>query len=82
MPPRSEDFRALGDAIREARRKAGLSQEALALSAGVDRAFMSAVERGQRNVTLQNLLKVCRALNERPSTLFKRWERIVEWKAD
>ncbi len=81
MPP-SKDALALGEAVREARKKAGLSQEALALAADVDRAFMSALERGQRNVTLNNLLKVCRALDERPSALFKRWERIIEWNTD
>lgn len=82
MPPRSEDLLALGEAIREARKKTGISQEQLALDADVDRAFVSAVERGQRNVTMSNLLKVCRALDERPSALFKRWERIIGWKAD
>jgi len=79
MPPRSEDQLALGRAIRAARTKAGLSQEQLALDAGVDRAFVSALERGQRNVTFSNLIKVCRTLDERPSTLFKRWERAVGW---
>jgi transcriptional regulator with XRE-family HTH domain len=81
MPP-PEDFLALGRAIQAARKRSGLSQEKLALEAGVDRAFVSALERGQRNVTLINLLKVCRALDERPSALFKRWERIVDWKND
>lgn len=81
MPPRSQDLLALGEAIREARKKAGLSQEQLALDADVDRAFVSAVERGQRNVTLANLLKLCRTLDERPSALFKRWEGITGWKS-
>jgi transcriptional regulator with XRE-family HTH domain len=76
----SKDSLALGEAIREARKKAGLSQEQLAFDADVDRAFVSALERGQRNVTLANLLKVCRALDERPSALFKRWERISGWR--
>jgi transcriptional regulator with XRE-family HTH domain len=70
----------LGEAIREARKKAGLSQEQLALDAAVDRAFVSGAERGKRNVTLSNLLKLCRALDERPSTLFKRFEDIAGWK--
>jgi transcriptional regulator with XRE-family HTH domain len=77
--PRSQDLDALGEAIREARKARGLSQEALALAAGVDRAFMSALERGQRNVTMTNLLKVCRALDKRPSELFRRWEAIADW---
>lgn len=80
MPPRSDDLAALGEAIKEARKQAGLSQEALALKAGIDRALASALERGTRNVTLSNLLKVCRALDERPSALFKRWERLADWK--
>lgn len=80
MPPRSKDLQALGEAIRKARQKAGISQEQLALDASVDRAFVSALERGQRNLTLGNLLKVCRALGVRPSDLFRHWERIVDWK--
>lgn len=80
MPPQqSKDLGALGEAIRQARKECGLSQEGLALAAGVDRAFMSALERGQRNVTMTNLLKVCRALEERPSELFERWETIAGW---
>jgi transcriptional regulator with XRE-family HTH domain len=79
MPSRSADFLALGEAIREARTKAGISQEQLAFDANVDRAFVSAVERGQRNVTLSNLLKVCRALDEQPSAIFKRWEQLADW---
>jgi len=79
MPP-SRDQLALGKALRDARKKAGLSQEQLAFDAGVDRAFVSAVERGQRNVTLNNLLKLCRALDEGPSALFQRWEKTVGWK--
>lgn len=77
---RSQDLLALGEAIRESRMKDGRSQEQLALDADVDRAFISAVERGQRNVTLGNLLKLCRTLDERPSALFKKWERIAGWK--
>jgi len=80
MPPSSQDLLALGEAIRAARKNAGLSQEQMALKAGIDRAMASALERGTRNVTLSNLLKVCRALDEHPSALFKRWERIAGWK--
>jgi transcriptional regulator with XRE-family HTH domain len=78
--PRSDDLLALGAAVREARRRTGMSQERLALEAGLDRAFVSALERGQRNVTFDNLIKVCRALGARPSGLFGRWEQLVAWK--
>lgn len=80
MAPRSKDLLALGEAVKKARREAGLSQERLALEADLDRAFISALERGQRNLTLANLLKVCRALDKRPSALFGHWENIVKWK--
>jgi transcriptional regulator with XRE-family HTH domain len=80
MAPRSEDLSAIGKAFREIRTDRGISQEQLSLDAGVDRAFVSALERGQRNVTLGNLLKVCRALDVKPSEVFRRWEKHVGWK--
>lgn len=79
MAPRSRDLLALGEAMREARKKADLSQEQLALDADVDRAFVSALERGQRNLTFSNLLKVCRALDVKPSHVLRRWEKHVGW---
>lgn len=53
----------LGQAIREARKGAGMSQEALADAAGIDRSHMGKIERGERNVTLLNLLRIATALN-------------------
>jgi transcriptional regulator with XRE-family HTH domain len=82
MPPRSKDLEALGEALKEARRERGISQEQLALEAERDRAMTSAAERGVRNLTVVNLLRLCRALDEPPSKLFQRWERIVGWKAN
>lgn len=79
MAPRSEDLSEFGKAIREARAEHGVSQEGLASDASVDRAFVSALERGQRNLTLVNLLKVCRALEVRPSDVFANWEERIGW---
>lgn len=62
-------LQALGSAIREQRRRAGLSQEALAHDANLDRSHMGKIERGERNVTLVNLLRIAAALNVRPSIL-------------
>lgn len=80
MPSRPTDFGALGQAVREVRTSRGVSQERLSLDAGVDRAFVSALERGQRNVTFGNLLKVCRALDVRPSELLGLWEGHIHWQ--
>lgn len=47
----------------------GLSQEALADAAGIDRSHMGKIERGERNVTLLNILRIAAAINQRPSEI-------------
>ena len=54
---------ALGRAIREVRQARGLSQEALALLAEVDRAHVGRVERGDSNAAVLTLAQIARALN-------------------
>lgn len=53
---------SLGARIRDARKMKGLSQEELAFQAGLDRTYISAVERGRRNIAVINLAKIARAL--------------------
>lgn len=62
---------ALGDAIRRARTGAGLSQEALAVDADLDRSYMGGIERGEHNPTVMNIMKIADALELKPSTLFE-----------
>jgi transcriptional regulator with XRE-family HTH domain len=57
-----ELLRELGARIRSQRRRIGLTQEALALAAGVDRSYFGAVERGERNITFTVLCRLCVAL--------------------
>jgi transcriptional regulator with XRE-family HTH domain len=52
----------LGAAIRARRVSLGVSQEALADAAGIDRSHMGKIERGERNVTLLNLVRIAGAL--------------------
>jgi transcriptional regulator with XRE-family HTH domain len=52
----------LGKRIRAQRKCIGLTQEALALAANVDRSYYGAVERGERNVTFTVLCRLCVAL--------------------
>lgn len=59
----------LGLVIRESRVSLGLSQEALADASGIDRSHMGKIERGERNVTFLNILRIARALGIRPSAL-------------
>lgn len=59
----------LGAAVRAQRKVRGLSQEALADAAGIDRSHMGKIERGERNVTLLNVMKIADALGAKPSEL-------------
>jgi transcriptional regulator with XRE-family HTH domain len=52
----------LGRAIRELREQRGLSQKTLAAEVGVHRTYMGSVERGERNVSLNNILRIAAAL--------------------
>jgi transcriptional regulator with XRE-family HTH domain len=54
---------AFGTAIRERRRAQGISQEALAHEAGIDRSYMSSVERGGQNVGLVLAAQIAKALD-------------------
>ena len=62
---------ALGEALRARRKALGVSQEQLALLAGVDRAYVGGVERGEHNLTTMTLGQLCEALQVKPSLLFK-----------
>ena len=61
--------RIVAEAVKRARKSAGWSQEDLALEAGVDRTYISQVERGKRNVTIVVLSKIARALKTTPDRL-------------
>jgi transcriptional regulator with XRE-family HTH domain len=75
MPHKSTQFAgdralvALGGALRDARRQKGLSQEALAVDAQVERSYLGAIERGEVNVTLMVLTRICRELKTAPSAV-------------
>jgi ribosome-binding protein aMBF1 (putative translation factor) len=66
-----------GKVLREQRNARGISQEALALSADVDRTFVSQMERGIRQPTLTTLCKLSEALEIQPSTLVARVEKLL-----
>jgi transcriptional regulator with XRE-family HTH domain len=52
----------LGKAIRKYRLSKGLSQEDLADKANLHRTYIGMVERGEKNITILNLKKICDAL--------------------
>lgn len=70
-PEYAEHLVRLGSAIRSTRKQLALSQEALADLAGIDRSHMGKIERGERNVSLLNVVRIARALECKPSDLLK-----------
>lgn len=59
----------LGQAVRAKRTDQGLSQESLADAAEIDRSHMGKIERGERNVTFLNIVRIATALQCKPSDL-------------
>ena len=51
-------------------RKRGLSQEAFADLAGIDRSYMGHIERGEKNITLTKIYQLSNALNMKPAEIF------------
>jgi transcriptional regulator with XRE-family HTH domain len=60
---------AVGAALRKYRHDLGWSQEALAYATGIDRSHMGRIERGERNLTILNLIRIADALQCPPSKL-------------
>ena len=55
--------------IKQLRKETALSQEELAARCGLDRTYISGIERGLRNVSLINLFKLAKALDVAPEKL-------------
>jgi len=65
---------AFADVLRQLREQSGLSQEALATKSGLDRTFISLLERGQRQPTLKTLARLADALDTSLTALSKKVE--------
>ena len=61
----------LGNVLRNLRKERGFSQQALALECDMDRTYYGGIERGERNPSLKNVYKLCKALNISAAELFK-----------
>jgi len=76
VKPRSPDHAALGAAVEELRRGAGLTQEALADRIESDFPSVGGIERGTANPTFSSLLRLAQGLEIDLSELVERFERI------
>lgn len=62
MPPENLKL-AFGQRVRALRNTRGWSQEQLAYEVGLDRSYVGGVERGERNISLENIAKLAAALD-------------------
>jgi len=64
----------LGDELKKARLKAGLTQEQVAVRARISREYVSKLEHGRQSPTVDMLLRVCRILGTRASGVLAKVE--------
>jgi transcriptional regulator with XRE-family HTH domain len=67
-------YTCLGQVINERRKKLGMSQEELAAKSGIDRAFISNVERGKRSPSFRSVAHLAGGLKMRYSRLVHKCE--------
>jgi transcriptional regulator with XRE-family HTH domain len=68
---------AFGQVIRDLRLEAGLSQEALSLSCGRHRTYISLIERGKNSPSITTLWLMAEALGVQPSAVIRRVEKAL-----
>ncbi|HEU5046649.1 MAG TPA: helix-turn-helix transcriptional regulator [Rickettsiales bacterium] len=62
--------KSFGERIRKLRKEKGFSQENFAYECGLHRTYMGDVERGERNISIDNIIKIAHALGIAISDLF------------
>lgn len=69
---------AIAVVLRRHRVEKGFSQEDLADIAGVHRTYVGMIERGEKNITIESLLRICVALDVRMSLIIREAESELE----
>jgi transcriptional regulator with XRE-family HTH domain len=75
IQPQSGPERAFGEALRETRKERGISQMDLYTASGIDRTYISAVERGLQSPTIRMIARFAKYLKVQPSDLVLRMEQ-------
>ncbi|HYX09066.1 MAG TPA: helix-turn-helix transcriptional regulator [Bacteroidales bacterium] len=68
---------AFGTVLRKYRTKVGLSQEHLALEAGLDRSYISLIERGLRGASLETIITLAHTLDITAAILVQETEQLI-----
>lgn len=63
-----------GHRVRELRKLHGWTQEEFALHVGLDRSYVGGVERGERNISLENICLIANGLGVPAAQLFEDWK--------
>jgi transcriptional regulator with XRE-family HTH domain len=69
---------AFAQAVRNARRAKGLSQEGAAAEFGIERSHYSKIERAETSPTLETVWKIVQGLGLPPSKLFRAAEKFLD----
>lgn len=75
--PETGPEKAFGQALREIREGKEISQERLALESGLDRTYISLIERGINSPSIRVVVKIASILKIPPSRIVKRMEELM-----
>jgi transcriptional regulator with XRE-family HTH domain len=70
--PTSKIRKAFGKRVRILRKSKGYSQESFADAASLHRTYIGAIERGEQNVSLDNIERIAKALKIQIAELFEK----------
>lgn len=73
----SDPRRVFGNTVRDIRKRKGISQEDLANLCELHRTYVGGIERGERNVSLLNIVRIAAALEVHPAELFVDLDRLI-----
>lgn len=77
-----QDLKNIGNNIRRLRTERGYSQEGFADAVSLHRTYMGGIERGERNLSALNLLKIIRKLDVHPNEIFSRGSDLEDFTLD
>jgi transcriptional regulator with XRE-family HTH domain len=77
MAQRSQASLALGLAVRDLRGRVGMSQEELGYASGMHRTYVGGIERGERNPSWMNIVRLAQALSVPAAELVARAEELA-----